>query len=97
MQRCLMRLSLFGSMSTAISVAAPQDSAIGFDLWASSYEKDSIDLGWEAPHQAAEQLLPLLSRATVGQLRGLDAGCGTGMMVRHVVLQCNVYVLLYSL
>ena len=66
-----------------------------FDMWAETYADDSLDMGWAAPEHAGELLLPfiraggLLDRpgrqlqgGGVAALKGLDAGCGSGLMER---------------
>ena len=63
--------------------AQEAETAPGFDLWAPTYASDAEELGWAAPQQAAALLAPLLPALAARRptpLRGLDAGCGTGLM-----------------
>ncbi len=78
---------LFGALQlqrVPVCHAAASATAPGFDLWAPTYDADAVELGWVAPQQAAAQLspfLPALKALRRGEtLRGLDAGCGTGLM-----------------
>ena len=56
--------------------ASPEELAAYYDKWATSYEKDLLDMGYEAPTRAAtfmaQQNIPKDSPI-------LDAGCGTGL------------------
>ena len=67
------------SVQSATSVDG--ETAPGFDLWAPTYEQDSLDLGWRAPWQSGDLLRPWLRNRTTVFSAVLDAGCGTGMMV----------------
>lgn len=52
-------------------------NAASYDAWASDYDRELADWGYEAPTRAAELLARHLG--DVGGARVLDCGCGTGM------------------
>lgn len=52
-------------------------NAVTYDAWASDYDRELADWGYEAPTRAAEFLAKHLDDAATARV--LDCGCGTGM------------------
>ena len=60
----------------SMSNASPEELAAYYDQWATSYEKDLLEMGYEAPAKAAA----FMTRHDISKDSPiLDAGCGTGL------------------
>lgn len=63
--------------SEVVNMGPVGETAPGFDLWAPTYEEDSLGLGWRAHRDSGDLLRPWLRNETA---TAFDAGCGTGIM-----------------
>ena len=68
-------------LQKAYALSSPAEARELYDEWADTYDVDLDELDYAFPSNAANALIEVLGKdKNIGDLRILDAGCGTGLV-----------------
>lgn len=71
-------------LQQSLSASSVAETLATYDEWAAAYDADVESEGYIAPELASDYVLKHLSGISMADARVLDAGCGTGLVGRHL-------------